>query len=307
VAGGQFLLAWIDETGKTTPLLAKPGQYGWPRLSPDGQRLALTETESGSDVLMVHSIRDNQTMRVETLAGTYGFPLWTRDGQMLVVGGAKGLAVVDPTGAGRPQALLRSDAVQIPWSFSPDGHFLAYYQMDPSNGFDLWTVPVQKNGATLNAAQPQPFLQSRNFEVYPSFSPDGRWLAYSSNETGAWEVYVRAFPDDGTKVRVSTAGGRVPVWVPNKPALVYETDQQALMQLTYTVRDGSFVASKPIPWGRTALGNAGVLANFDVASDGRHIVALMPTPASESQTVRDHAMFILNFPELVRRQLEPGK
>jgi eukaryotic-like serine/threonine-protein kinase len=179
--------------------------------------------------------------------------------------------------------------------------------MSASDGFDLWTVPVQKNGSTLNAGSPQPFLQSPNFEVYPSFSPDGHWLAYSSNETGTWEVYVRRFPDNGTKVRVSTAGGRVPVWVPKKAALIYETDQQTLMQVSYTVRGGSFVASRPTAWGRTQLGNTGVLANFDVSPDGRRVVALMPDAQTKNETGRNHVTFILNFADLVRRQFAVTK
>ena len=300
--GGKFVLAWVDETGQDTPLLTKPAQYGWPRLSPDGQRLALTLTESGSDIVLIHNLRDGQTTRVAT-EGKYGSPLWTRDGRLLVVGGAKGLAVVDP-GFGKPKSLLQNDATQIPWSFSPDGHVLAYYQMSPSNGFDLWTVPVEANGATLTAGQPQPFLQSANFEVYPSFSPDGHWLAYSSNETGTWEVYVRAFPDNGTKVRVSTSGGRIPLWASNNPALIYETDRHTLMKVSYTARAGSFVASKPTSWGQTELGNTGVLANFDVSRDGRRVVALIPAVKSDNATTRNHAMFILNFADLVRRQIE---
>jgi dipeptidyl aminopeptidase/acylaminoacyl peptidase len=117
VGGGQFVLAWLDQTGTMTPLLAKPGQYGWPRLSPDGQRVALTATESGTDVLLVHSVRDSQTTRVAPSAGRYGFPLWTPDGQVLVVAGAKGLTVVEASGTAKPRPLLQSDAVDIPWTF----------------------------------------------------------------------------------------------------------------------------------------------------------------------------------------------
>lgn len=119
-------------------------------------------------------------------------------------------------------------------------------------------------------------------------------------------MYVRAFPDNGTKVRVSTSGGRIPSWVPNRPSLVYETDQQTLMEATYTMRSGSFVASKPSPWGHTELGNTGVLANFDLAPDGRRVVALVPVRKSENDSTRNHATFIVNFENQVRRQLEPS-
>jgi eukaryotic-like serine/threonine-protein kinase len=298
---GQFIVEWMDATGGTAPLLARPGHYIWPRLSPDGQRLAVSATESGADTVLVHDGRRDQTTRLSALAGAYGFPLWTRDGGMLVVGGATGLAMVDPTGAGKPQPLLRSDTIQVPWSFSPDGRRLAYHQMSPSNGFDLWTVPVQKTGTGFTAGAPEPFLQTAAFEVYPSFSPDGRWLAYSSNESGTWEVYVRGFPDDGTKVRVSTAGGRIPVWSSKVPELLYETDQQTIMAATYSVRNGSFVAAKARQWSHGSLGDTGVLANFDVSPDGR-LAALMPAVKQADNQTQSHATFILNFFEMVRRQ-----
>ena len=95
---------------------------------------------------------------------------------------------------------------------------------------------------------PQPFLQTRAFEVYPSFSPDGRWITYASNESGAWEVYVRRFPDNGTKVRVSSSGGSVPRWSRNGRELLYRTEAQRIMVVTYTSRADTFVSSAPRPW-----------------------------------------------------------
>jgi serine/threonine-protein kinase len=296
---------WIDATGKTAPLLAKPGHYIWPRLSPDGQRLAVSATESGTDTIWIHDLRVDETTRLSVLEGKSGSPLWTVDGEMLVVGGVTGLAVVDPSGASKPQPLLPSDTVMVPWSFSPDGRRLAYHQMSASSGFDLWTVPVQKNETGLTAGTPEPFLQTAAFEVYPSFSPDGRWLAYGSNESGTWEVYVRAFPDNGAKVRVSAAGGRIPLWSSNGHELLYETDQQTIMAAAYTVRNGSFVAGQTREWSRGAIGDTGVLANFDVSPDGRRVAALMPAEKAGDQT-HNHVTFILNFFDMVHRQTGPA-
>jgi serine/threonine-protein kinase len=219
---------------------------------------------------------------------------------MLVLGGTTGLTFTSPRENGHEQTLLRTDGITVPWSFSPDGRRLAYYQMNASTAFDIWIVPIKQTGMTLVAGQPEPLLQTPAFEVYPTFSPDGQWLAYSSNESGSWEVYVRRFPDDGSKVRVSLTGGRIPLWLPKTRELVYETDRQTLMVAHYEVRNGHFVAGVPREWVHLRLGDTGVLANFDAAPDGR-IAALMP-PSVPSDESANHATFILNFLEMVRRQ-----
>ena len=112
------------------------------------------------------------------------------------------------------RAKAKGNAIRVPWSFSPDGSRLAYHELGSSTGLDLWTVPVHVTAKGLTAGTPEVFLQTRAFEVCPTFSPDGRWIVYGSNESGTWEVYVRAFPDNGTAVQVSNTGGRIPFFSP---------------------------------------------------------------------------------------------
>jgi serine/threonine-protein kinase len=298
--GGQFVIDWADATGGITPLLARSGHYLWPRLSPDGQRLAVITGDGGMNSIWIYDPRREETTRLSNSDGTTEAPLWTLDGKMLVLGGTTGLTFIPAGENGHAQPLLRTDAITVPWSFSPDGRRLAYYEMNSSTAFDIWTVPVQQTGSTLVAGRPEPFLRTTSFEVYPTFSPDGQWLAYSSNESGAWEVYVRRFPGGEGKARVSSAGGRIPHWLPKTRELIYGTDRQTVMAVRYTVRDGVFVASAPREWLHDRLGDTGVLPNFDASPDGR-IAALMPSAAVEPE-LSNHATFILNFLELVRRQ-----
>ena len=191
--GGLLTVAWLDSAGKTQPLLAKPGGYGRPSMSPDGQRLALdVSEESGTDSWVYDWQRDTMT-RLTFNTNAQG-PLWSPDGRYIVfrVVGA-GMSVTRSDGAGKPQPLTQSKNIQYPWSFTADGKRMAF--MDQSTGsFDLWTVPLESDSAGLRAGKPEVFLQTPADERYPSFSPDGRWLAYSSDESGTFQVYVRAVP-----------------------------------------------------------------------------------------------------------------
>ena len=193
---------------------------------------------------------------------------------------------------------------QTPWSLAPDGRRLAYYDRNPETGFDLWTVAVSQHIAGLELGRPEPFLQTRAFEVYPSFSPDGRWLTYASNESGAWEVYVRRFPDNGTKVRVSSSGGSVPRWSPNGRELLYRTEAQRIMFVTYTAEGDRFVSSAPRPWSQDPLADTAVLPNFDIAPDGERVVALVPVTRPEEQQSVNHVTFMLNISEEIRKRID---
>jgi len=137
--------------------------------------------------------------------------------------------------------LVPSKSALIPWSFTPDGKRLAYFE----NRGQIWTVPVEEKDGQLKAGQPEQFLRSQFNDQLPAFSPDGHWLAYQSNESGRPEVYVRPFPPpasgQGGKWQISNSGGGQPTWSPNGRDLLYVNrvaDQ--MMVVSYTVRGDVF-------------------------------------------------------------------
>ena len=203
---GLSVVDWIDRAGKRTALLTKPGRYAWLRLSQDGRRLAVTATESGVGSIIVVDTQKGDTTRITTRPGDYTGLTWWPTGSSVLFGGVEGMAWISADHSGAPTSLMNVRVNQTPWSVAPDGRRIAYYERNAETGFDLWTVGVRSHDAGFEIGAPERFLQTAAFEVYPSFSPDGRWITYASNESGAWEVYVRRFPDNGTKVRVLEIG-----------------------------------------------------------------------------------------------------
>jgi serine/threonine-protein kinase len=298
----QAVVELRDRAGRMQPLITKPGHYIWPRLSPDGQRLALWGEESGASGVWIYEDHSDHASQLALPAGRY-IPLWTRDGRFLIVGGPGGLVWIRSDGSGKAEPLTQSIKVQIPWSLSPDGSRLAYHELSPATGFDLWTVPIHASEAGIAAGKPEPFLQTAAFETYPSFSPDGKWIAYGSNESGSWQVYVRAFPDRGVKVQVSTGGGRIPFWSPNHRELLFRTDDQRIMVASYATKGGSFAVQTVRPWGSAWLADTSVLANLDLAADGNKFVLLVPATKPENQQTGNHVTFILNFFDNVQHRI----
>ncbi len=305
-SGGQMRIQWLDSAGRTEPLLAKPGVYLWPRLSPDGERLAVSVTEGGVSNVTIYDRKLDRLTPLATAGRTLS--LWTPDGRALILGGPNGLAWLQPDSAKAPELLTKSGNIQVPWSFAPGGRRLAYHERNPATGFDLWTVPIKTTGGVLSAGKPEPFLRTPAYETYPAFSPDGNWIAYGSNESIGWEVYVRAFPDNGSKVKVSIAGGRIAAWSGEGHELLYRTDDQKIMAATCSIKGGSFVVDSVRQWTPARLAETGVLANFDLAADGKRIVALVPSGKPEDQQSENHVTFMLNFiAEIERRVPVPGR
>jgi Tol biopolymer transport system component/tRNA A-37 threonylcarbamoyl transferase component Bud32 len=307
-AGGALLtIAWLDDAGKTQPLLAKPGTYGRPGMSPDGQRLALEVTEgSGTDIWLYDWKRD--TMTRLTFTGNANAPLWSPDGRYIAFTTlGEGMSVIRSDGSGKPQPLTQSKNIQFPWSFTPEGKRLAFYEQDSKTARDLWTVPLESDSAGLRAGKPEVFLQTLADERYPSFSPDGRWMVYVSDESGILQVYVRAFPDKGGKWQISNSGGTYPMWSRTGHELFFETSDNHIMAATYTEKGDSFIADKPRLWSEKQIGGTIGNKNVDLAPDGKRIVALMPVETAEAQKAQNQVTFLENFSDELRRKVPIGK
>ena len=300
--GGLLTVAWLDGAGKAQPLLAKPGNYGRPSMSPDGQRVAVDVTEgSGTDNWVYDWQRD--TMTRLTFTGTAQDPVWTPDGRYIAFAAlGEGMFASRSDGSGKPQPLTQSRNTQDPWSFTPDGKRLAFMEAR-AGGYHLWTVPLESDSAGLRAGKPEDFLQTPTDERYPSFSPDGRWIAYRSDESGTNQIYVRAFPDKGGKWQISNSGGTLPMWSRNGHELFFETLDNHIMVAGYTVKGDSFVADKPRAWSEKQVGGTPtVTRNVDLAPDGKRVVALMPSGTPEGRKAQNHIVFLMNFFDEVRRR-----
>jgi serine/threonine-protein kinase len=301
LGGGRFVAAWLDSTGATTPLIDVPGRYMAPALSPDGRRLTMTVMDGGVPTVAFWDLAAGRARRSATGPPVQSIAAWAPGGRHVLLADDRGILWASDSG-GAPSTLVSTGGVAVPWSFSPDERHVAFHQMDPETAFDLWTVPIESDSGGLRAGMPVAFLRTRAFEVYPSFSPDGRWVVYTSNESGTWEVYSRHFPDDGTKVQVSKGGGRVPRWSRSGRELFYATDDQRLMVVRYDPRTASF-ASTPRQWSAVRLADTGVLPNFDLAPSEGRVLALLPA-APPSGRRENHATILLGFFTDVQRRLE---
>jgi serine/threonine-protein kinase len=304
-----YTLEWVDPTGKREPLRAKPGEFfGYPRLSPDGKRVALLvrDAEGGTDIWVYDQQRDAMTRL--TFDGEGDLPIWSPDGQyVLFYKKGSGIIQARADGASQPQALIGSQSALdlTPSSFTPDGKRLAYADYGAAAGgggkWQIWTVPLEDQGGRLKAGTPEQFLKSSFGDTEPAFSPDGRWLAYQSG----WEVYVRAFPPpasgQGGKWQVSNGGGSSPRWSRNRHDLVYWSSDRQIMAASYTVKGDAFLVEKPRVW----IAKLG--AFWDLAPDGKRVLVPARVEPTEAPKPEHVVVFLLNFFDELRRKAPVGK
>ena len=271
-------LVWMDRAGQTQPLRVTPAQYKGPiRFSPDGKRLAMGVQEGGKANIWVYEWARDIMTRLTFTDGFDFSPVWSTDGKHIVFTSSRhrdtrgnNLYWMRADGAGEALRLTTSDNDHFPFSLSPNGNHVAFLEKSPKTGYDLWTLPLEDiESDHPKPGKPEPFLVTPFNEDEPMISPDGRWLAYISNESGRNEVYVRPFPGPGGKWQISTTRGDRPVWSKKSPELFYQSGE-GVMVASYTTNGEAFVASKPRLWAeKKDLGDY-----FDLAPDGKRFAVV---------------------------------
>jgi len=208
-------------------------------------------------------------------------------------------------GSGGLERLTTSESIQTPNSSSPDGQLLAFIEIDPTTGFDILVLrmgdPSTGSGQVRNA---QPFLRTQFNESAPRFSPDGRWLAYISDESSRYEIYVQPYPGPGSKWQISTEGGTEPVWNPNGRELFYRSGDK-MIAVEITTQPG-FSAGKPkVLFEGPYVPTPSTFPNYDVSPDGQRF--LMFKPSEQAQAAPTQINVVLNWFEELKQKVPTGK
>ena len=303
-------ISWVDRSGRTQPLYAPPGIYVTPRFSPDGKRLAFSLTGAQGDDIWVKDLDRDAPVRLTFLGGQNRSPVWTPDGRNIVFQSfnpaAPGLYWIRSDGSGEPQRLTDGQLRERPYSFSPDGTLLAFDQYGSQGFYNIFTAPVEGNPGHTTLGKAKPLLGTQFLEVYPAISPDGRWLAYQSNEAGTYEVYVRPFPGPGGKWQISAGGGRLPVWSRDGRELLFQSLDRRVMAASYAAKGDSFAPGKPGVWPKIRILDAGDYSNYDLAPDGKRLAAML-VDDTNGEKPPTHLTFLLNFFDELRRRAPAGK
>jgi Tol biopolymer transport system component len=297
---GRSTPQWLDGAGKTEPLGLETARYHYLRLSPDGAKLAYVSTQGSNSDLFVYDWRRSIKTRL-TNGRVARAPVWSPDGRFVVFAGVGGMFAVQTDGGGTPAQLTRSNNQQAPHAFSPDGR-LVFTEITGAKS-EMRILPVESEGGQMRAGEPQPLFNASIRVAHCSFSPDGQWLAYSNADSGHYEVYVRAFPDNGRQMQASNAGGIMPLWSRNGHELFYRTEDQRIMVANYAVKGDSFIPERSRQWYGKRIANVGNNWNLDLAPDGRRFVVLMPAESTEERESQSRVTLVMNFFDEIRRRV----
>jgi serine/threonine protein kinase len=271
--GKRHQLAWFDRAGKALGTLGTPDDtLVSPALSPDGQRVAAYRTvDNNEDIWLLDSDRMS---RFTFDPHRDRYPIWSPDGSRIAFTSyrkAQGnLYQKASSGASEEELLLESAQDDIPTDWSPDGRFILYQSRSPERVWDIRVLPLQ------GERKPFIFLKTDFNELRGRFSPDGHWIAYTSDESGRYEIHVRPFPGPGGQWQVSTAGGIIPNWAPNGKELYYIASDGTLMAASITINGGTVVPGRPVALFHTRIlgGSTETSAGreYDVSRDGRFLI-----------------------------------
>ncbi len=297
--GAERTLVWVDREGAEEPLVAEPRAYLYPRISPDGARVAIDVQDEERDIWIWDFVRETLT-RLTFASEDDRYPAWTPDGQRVAFSSTRdGLANLfwkAADGTGTVERLTESPTRQFPYAFTPDGSHLVFRQDGSDTSTDLVTLAM--DGERVS----EPLLATEFTERNAVLSPDGRYFAYQSNASGQDEIYVQPFPDvDEGRWQISTDGGIDPLWGPDGRELFYRVPDGGSVMAVTVETNPSFTA-----------GNSDVLfegdyysgfgRTYDISSDGQRFLMIKAGSQADGTAVERQLVIVLNwFSELQAR------
>jgi Tol biopolymer transport system component len=294
---------WIDRQGRETQLEIEPRRFLYPRLSPAGDRLAVSVRDEFESIWSWDFGRRTLT-RVTNTGIRENYPVWTPDGSRLIFsvsrGGISDLWMQQADGGSTPTPLTQTPIGELGTSITPDGSRLIFH--DPNAGDVLML-------ALTGERHVEPLLSSRFFERNAEISPDGRWIAYESNESGQFEVYVRPFPNvTDSRHSISSGGGRQPAWGRDMKELFFLRPNGSLMGVTIAPDGGSWQAGTPRqlldqltnPVAFSFIGGR----LYDVSSDGKRFLFLKTVPSAEGPRLPASVIVVQNWATELTREVD---
>jgi len=304
-------IVWVDRNGRETPTNLPSRAYGDLRLSPDGTRVAVGIRDQQSDIWVGDLTR--QTLTRLTFDPTLDqSPVWTPDGRRIVWssqrgGGVPSLFIQSSDGTGNAEPLLATGRPLFPTSVSPDGARVVFWENNPATAQDVMFTELQPPAGGKGRTS-HPLVKSPAIELDADVSPDGRWLAFESNESGQQEVYVRPFPDvDRGRWQVSTSGGTRPAWAAAGRELFYIAPNGLLTAVPFRTTDSGFEAGTPSAVWKTAYypGFTGLgldLRGYDVSRDGQRFLVLKEAAPANPAT-QATMIVVLNWSDELKSRL----
>jgi serine/threonine-protein kinase len=318
VSGGlgtvHRMLVWVDRQGQETPIPVPLRPYMYPRITPDGKRLALPVVDQEYDIWLWDTERTTLT-RATFEPGLDTYPIWTPDGRKLIFSsdraGIRNIFWQAADGTGTVERLSESDSLQDPSAVSPDGTRVIFHEYTVANSMDLMELHLDDGSGSIESSPAQqrsarrvtPLVQTPFSELNGAISPDGRWLAYQANNSGQFEIYVRPYPEVSRGVwQVSTGGGSRPGWSRTGQELFYVSPAGALMRVGVE-RGSTWAAGTPtklLNEGYITASGGNVGRTYDISPDGQRFL-MIKAGGGSGQAGAPQIVIVQNWLEELKR------
>jgi len=300
-AGDLSVLTWFDRRGKQLRTVGPPAYYDQLALSPDAQRIAMDRSDQSTFTNKIYVLETSSGAITRFTFGTATElgAIWSPDGSHIAFSsnrsGSYGIYWKRSDGSADEESLVESSGVQTPDAWSPDGRYLVYDKVGPAIDFDLWILPM------FGDHKPHVFLQAPGIQQHASISPDGHWIAYESDESGRFEIYVQSFPNPGGKWQVTSEGGLQAQWRRDGRELFYLSPNKKLVSVA-TRESPTFSAGVPQPLFDAPISLNGIndsRARYVFTPDGQRVLVVAARPESASASA---IRVVLDWPSSLRKK-----